>query len=128
MLITSLLTQVQLHTYVQKTTQHSFLWNLLEHLHHSSSQLQMTQSKSMALDVCTTSVKDNQLLFPTLHVMWSTLSYQFQDWLIEATISTGQTLELSYVDHLYELHLKEMETFSTYQQNNNHLRKDGKYT
>ena len=44
-------------------------WNLLEHLHHSFSRLQMTQSKSMALDVCTTNVKDNQLLFPTLHVM-----------------------------------------------------------
>ena len=28
--------------------------------------------------------------------------------------------------HLYELHLKEMETVSTYQQNHKHLRKDGK--
>ena len=35
MLITSLLTQVQLHMFVPRTTQHSFFWNLLEHLHHN---------------------------------------------------------------------------------------------
>ena len=39
MLITSLLTQVQLHMFVQRTTQHSFLCNLLEHLHPNFSQL-----------------------------------------------------------------------------------------
>ena len=44
-------------------------WNLLKHLHHNSSQLQMIQSKSMALDASTTSLKDSQWLSPTLHVM-----------------------------------------------------------
>ena len=101
-------------------------WGIYTTTFHCS-QLQMIQSKSMALGVFTTNVKDSQWVSPTLHVMWNTQSYQCQDWLIKATTSTGQTLEPSYVDHLYELHLKEMETFSTYQQNHNHLRKDGKY-
>ena len=83
MLTTSLLTQVQLHTYVRKTAQHSFLWNLLEHLHHNSLKLRMIQSKFMESDVCTTNVKDNQWLSPTLHVMWNNQSYQCQDCMID---------------------------------------------
>ena len=112
MLTTSSLTQVQLHMFVLRPTQNSFLWNRLEYLHLNFSPLQTTQSKSMALDVFTTDVKDNQWFSPTLHVMWNILSSQFQDWLTEATTSTGQLLEPSYVDHLHRSQLKEMETFS----------------
>ena len=42
--------------FVLRTTQHSFPWNLLERLRHNFLQLQMTQSRSMALDVSTSHV------------------------------------------------------------------------
>ena len=100
---------------VPRTMQHSCLWNPF---HHNSSQLQMIQSKSTALDVCAINVKDNQLL----RVMWSIQTYQCQDWLTEATTSTwastGTTDTWRRMDNTWKyrqsLHQKDTSSATSY--------------